>query len=314
MNKKIALIFGSAGQDGSLMTLYLLKNGYKTYALSQSNKFTNLKSVTNNKNLIKKKISYKKKDLIKSIIDKSKCTEIYFFGGKSSPQFSIKNYNETLESHIIPVFNILQSIFELKKNKIKFFNTSSPEIFAKTQKKLHENSHKEPQNPYGLAKLDSYSLVKFFRENYQMNCFSGILFNHESNLRPNNFIIPKIIKYIKGKKFKKKLILGDLSAVKDFGWAEEYVQIINKLMKKNINEDIIIATGKSYKLSNIVKLIFEQYNMNWKKSVIFSRTLFRPGENKIMKANISKLKKLKISPKINLPEFINFLCNNDYTK
>ena len=84
-------------------------------------------------------------------------------------------------------------------------------------------------------------------------------------------------------------------------------------MKKNINEDIIIATGKSYKLSNIVKLIFEQYDMNWKKNITFSRTLFRPGENKIMKANISKLKKLKINPKINLPEIINFLCNNDYS-
>ena len=84
-------------------------------------------------------------------------------------------------------------------------------------------------------------------------------------------------------------------------------------MKKNINEDIIIATGKSYKLSNIVKLIFEQYDMNWKKNITFSRTLFRQGENKKMKANISKLKKLKINPKINLPEIINFLCNNDYS-
>ena len=197
--------------------------------------------------------------------------------------------------------------------KIKFFNTSSSEIFEK-KKKLNENSAKNPQNPYGLAKLDSYSLVKFYRKNFKLNCFSGILFNHESKLRPNNFIIPKVMKYIKERNFNKKLVLGDLSAIKDFGWAKEYIEIIHNLMRKNFNEDIVIATGKSQKLSNIVKDIFKRFNLDWREYVKFSNKLARPYENKYVYADVSKLKKLKMAPKHTLPQIIDFLTKNDFNK
>lgn len=312
MSKKICLIFGTAGQDGSLMTRYLLKKNYTVYALYQT-KNLNLKELKGKKKLKLIKTNYNDYNKIVKIIKISNCGEIYFFGGKSSPHYSIINFTEALVSHVLPVFNILEAILRVNK-KIKFFNTSSSEIFEKSKKKLNENSAKNPQNPYGLAKLDSYSLVKFYRENFKLNCFSGILFNHESKLRPKNFIIPKVIKYIKDGKFNKKLVLGDLSAVKDFGWAQEYIKIIHYLMKKNFNEDIVIATGKSQKLSNVVKAIFEKFNLDWKKYVKFSNKLARPNENKYVYADISKLKKLKMNPKIKIPQIIGFLKQNDFNK
>lgn len=312
MNKKICLIFGSAGQDGSLMTRYLLNKNYTVYALYQT-KNLNLKKFKENRNLKLTKINYNNYNQIIKIIRISNCSEIYFFGGKSSPYYSILNFTEALVSHVLPVFNILEAILKVNK-KIKFFNTSSSEIFEKSKKKLNENSVKNPQNPYGLAKLNSYLLVKFYRKIFKLNCFSGILFNHESNLRSKNFIIPKVIKYIKERKFNKKLVLGDLSAIKDFGWAKEYIKIIHNLMKKNFNEDIIIATGQSQKLKNIVKDIFKKFNLDWKEHVKFSNKLVRPNENKYVYADISKLKKLKMVPKFNLPQIIDFLKQNDFNK
>ena len=308
MSKKISLIFGAAGQDGSLMTRYLLKKNYNVYALSQS-KNNSLIDIKKKDNLKILKINYYNFSQIKKIIIKSKCSEIYFFSGKSSPQFSFLNYHETLNSHIIPVYNILQNINEINK-KIKFFNTSSSEIFEKSKKKLNEKSDKNPQNPYGLAKLDSLLLVKFYRKNFKLNCFSGILFNHESNLRPKYFFISKIINYIKKKKFNDKLKLGDLSVIKDFGWAEDYIEIIHQLVIRRKYEDYIIATGKSYKLKNVVKKIFEFYDLNWKKYVVTDKKLSRPSENKIIYANITKIEKLNLKPKKNLPYIIKELCKN----
>ncbi len=312
LNKKICLIFGAAGQDGSIMTRYLLKKNYTVYALYQTKRW-NLKKFKGNKKLKLIKINYNDYNQIIKIVKISNCSEVYFFGGKSSPRYSVLNFTEALVSHVLPVFNILEAILIVNK-KIKFFNTSSSEIFEKNRKRLNENSVKNPQNPYGLAKLDSYLLVKFYRKNFKLNCFSGILFNHESKLRPKNFIIPKVMKYIKDRNFNKKLLLGDLSAIKDFGWAEEYIKIIYSLMKKNFNEDIVIATGKSQKLSNIVKDIFKKFDLDWKEHVKFSNKLARPHENKYVYADISKLKKLKIAPKFTIPQIIESLTQNDFNK
>jgi GDPmannose 4,6-dehydratase len=302
--KKIAIVFGAAGQDGTLMTFLLLKKNYKVYALSQTSSFSNLRNIKKKNNLIKKKINYYNYKQVKALIIKSKCREIYFFGGHSSPFFSFKNYLKTFKSNFLPVYNILQSIFIINKNII-LFNSSSSEIFKSSSKSINENSVKEPNNPYGLAKLNTFLLVKYFRENYKLKCFSGILFNHESRFRNKNYVIPKIFHYINKKKFSKKLQMGNLNVTKDFGWAEEYVDIIFQIINKKIYDDFIIATGRSYKIKKVLSMIFQSYKMNWKKFVIILRKLKRNNETKNISANINKLKKfIKVRPKIFLPEII----------
>lgn len=305
--KKIAIIFGAAGQDGTLMTLLLLQKGYKVFALSQSKKFSNLKNLKNKK-LIKIKTNYYSFSLIKSLIIKSKCKEIYFFAGNSSPHHSFVNYVEALKTQITPVYLILQAIKDLKK-KIKFFNAASSEIFKPSKKKLKEESIKEPQNPYGLAKLNSLLIVKFFRENFKILCFSGILFNHESKLRSTDFVIPKIINYLKKKDFSKKLQLGNIDVIKDYGWAPEYIEIIFKLMTRKTFEDFLIATGKSYKLQKIIDLMFKEYGLNWKDYVILSNKFKRLNEYKVVYANNNKIKKLNLNPKVSLIDIVKKLTN-----
>jgi len=303
MKKKTAIIFGSTGQDGTFMTNLLLKKNYRVIALSQSNKFTSIKNIKN-KNLIKKKINYYESKSVQNIIRNNKCSEIYFFAGQSSPSISFKNYQETFKSHFLPVYLILQSILEFDR-KIKFFNTASSEIFKKSSKRLNENSQKEPNNPYGLVKYNTFLLVKYYRDNFNLKCFSGILFNHESELRPKNYVIPKIFHYLKTKtKTNKKLLMGNLNVIKDFGWAEEFIEIIHKIMMKKIISDYVIATGKSVKLKDLVIMIFKSYNLNWKNHVKISKKFKRIGENQNVYADISKLKNMKISPKIFISEII----------
>lgn len=311
MKNKIAIVFGSTGQDGTLMSSFLLKKKYKVFALSQKNNFKRLKKL-NKKGyrLIKKKINYNDYNQVKEIIKKSNCNQIYFFGGKSSPFSSFNNYVKTLESHILPVFNILHGIYEVNK-KIKFFNTSSGEIFKSSGKKrISENSLKEPINPYGLAKLNSLLLVKFYRQNFKLKCFSGILFNHESKLRPKNYVIPKIINFVKNGDFSKKLKMGNINVIKDWGWAPEYIEIIYKIMNKNYIDDFIIATGKSTKLKKAIDIIFKTKNLNWKNFVVLNKKLLRPFNTSAVFVNNNKLKnKFDIKPKIFLPEIISRLTN-----
>jgi len=204
----------------------------------------------------------------------------------------------------------LHGIFEVNKN-IKFFNTSSGEIFKNSGKKrINENSLKEPNSPYGLAKLNTLLLVKFYRQNFKLKCFSGILFNHESKLRPKKYVIPKIINFVKIGDFSKKLKMGNINIIKDWGWAPEYVEIIYKIMNKNYVDDFIIATGKSIQLKKIIDTIFKTKNLNWKNLVIFNKKLLRPFHTNTVFVNNSKLKnKFNIEPKIFSPEIISRLTN-----
>ena len=121
---------------------------------------------------------------------------------------------------------------------------------------------------------------------------SGIMFNHESNLRNKNHVIPKIINYIKKKNFKKKLFLGNINIIRDWGWAPEYMYFIFQLMKKKVPKDLIIATGKSTKLKDVVKKAFLDKNINWKNYVQVSKSIINKNESNYFNGNID-LKNLK---------------------
>ena len=130
---------------------------------------------------------------MKSVIIKNKIDQIYFLAGQPKPSLSDEKILETLYSNIIPVYNIIDIIINHKKN-IKFFNSSSCEIFKISNKSMNETSEKEPNSIYALSKLASFEMVKFFRKKFSLNICSGILFHHDSILRDKNYVIQKIIK------------------------------------------------------------------------------------------------------------------------
>jgi len=293
MRKKTVLILGVSGQDGSYLAHYLINKKYKVIGVSRKNrKISNHITLGIEKKIIIKNFNYNDYGKMKSLIIKNNINQIYFLSGQPKPSLSDEKILETLYSNIIPVYNIIDIIINHKKN-IKFFNSSSYEIFKISNKKMNETSEKEPNSVYALSKLVSYEMVKFFRKKFSLNICSGILFHHDSILRDKNYVIQKIIKdVIKIKKDnKKKLMLGSIEISQDRGWAPEYVKAIFKILNQKKVDDYIIATGKTIKLKSILDKLFKLNNLNWKNHIITKKKFFRNYDSKIRKANVSKIKK-----------------------
>lgn len=307
--KKKALIFGITGQDGSYLANLLIEKNYLVHGVARKKNLTNLKKL---------KISHKiKVNILKKNSDinqtnkilKKMFDEIYFCGGQSSVKDSFFNKEyETYESQVLPVQNILEFIRKSKK-KIKFLYCSSSEIFGnhKNHKKLKETDRKNPVSPYALAKLTGYEIVKSYREMFNLPVFSIILFNHESPLRPETYIIKKIVsgaEKIKNKKIK-KLYLGNINIKRDWGWAPEYIQGFLKAMKSKSVNDYIIATGKTISLKDVIKIVFKNYKLNWKKYIGYNKKNLRKYDIKENYADISLIKqKLQWSPKLKINHII----------
>ena len=310
MKKKI-LIFGITGQDGSNLAKLYIKKKCIVHGISR-------KKRRRFKNLIKLNIFNKVKifkidkdfSVLKKIL-KFNYDYIYFLGGQSSVIKSYIDFEyETYDSVINPLRIILEFIRKQKK-KSKFMFSASSEIFGSNyKKKLKVNSTKNPLSPYGLSKLIGFEIVKSYREMFNLPFFSIIFFNHESNLRGDDYVIKKISNYLRDKKFKKnqKLKLGDINVIRDWGWAPEYMEILSKIMNKRNIDDYIIATGKSVPLKKIIKTFFNQYNLNYKKYIVIKKDYIRKFEVKENYADIKKLKKeLNLKPAITYKQLVNLI-------
>ena len=293
MKKKSVLILGVSGQDGSYLAHYLINKKYRVIGVSRNNRnISNHIKLGIEKKIIIKNFNYNDYSKMKSVIIKNNIDQIYFLAGQPKPSLSDEKILETLYSNIIPVYNIIDIIINHKKN-IKFFNSSSCEIFKISNKSMNETSEKEPNSIYALSKLASFEMVKFFRKKFSLNICSGILFHHDSILRDKNYVIQKIIKNVMKikKDNKKKLILGSIEISQDWGWATEYIKAMFKILNQKKANDYIIATGKTIKLKYILEKVFKLNNLNWKDHIITKKSLFRKYDSKTRKANVSKIKK-----------------------
>lgn len=315
---KKALILGIKGQDGSLLAELLLKKKYKITGISRKNSGdNNLKKLKIRKNLKMLYFNYSDKKKMQNLLKKNNFDEIYFFAGQPLPNISNEQSLETLNSNIIPVFNILLSIYNFNL-KSKFFNACSCEIFGINKHKVNEKTIKKPVSVYGLSKLVSLELVKFFREKFNLKCCSGILFHHESVFRKNNFVIKKLVKEaLKIKKNKnkkiKKIKFGNTNVIKDWGWAPEYVSIMNKILISKKIEDYIICSGNSKSLNSVISYTFKLLNLNWKNFITIDKNLKRINDIKFSRGDNNKLyKNLRIKPKFSIYNVINKLIEAEY--
>ena len=285
---KIALIIGGTGQIGVYLANQLLKKKYKVFISSRK--------ITNNKknkfkiiNIYKKvnfiKLNLYKKEEILKLIKKVKPETIYYLAGQSNVDKSFINPKETIDSNFYGCKNVLESLEEIKFSG-KFLNVASSEIFGNQKGFKSLNKKLKPVSPYGKAKLKSFNLTKNFRKKFNLKTYNAILFNCDSILRPKNFVIPKIclsaIRAFRG--YKEKVKFGDLSVVRDWGWVEEYVECIYKITQKK-PDDIIIATGKYFKLKDLIQYAYAFFNLNWKDYIIQTNKLKRPREMKEAKVN-----------------------------
>ena len=310
---KVALIVGIAGQDGSLLAKYLLSKNYRVIGTTTSNR---------KQNLIKLGIYYKIKLINKKNYDENffkrifldyNINELYNLSGQSSVAKSEKLINETIDSNILPLVDILEVI---RKNsyKIKIINAVSSEMFGNTYERISEKSKINPLSFYWLAKSIAYEIAKSYREQFQINISNLILFNHESNLRPNNFVIKKIVseskKITKNKNLKIKV--GNINISRDWGWAPEYVEVMYKIANSKFNEDFVVATGKNFKLIKIIKKIYSIQNLKIKNNLKISKSLFRRNEILKNRANINKInRKLNWKSKFKIEKILLRLINEE---
>jgi GDPmannose 4,6-dehydratase len=315
-NKKSAIIFGVSGQDGAYLAHFLLTKGYEVIGTTRSksvrnlyrlkklniiNKVTIIKGVATNIKFCKKILS-------------PKINEVYYLAGESSITRSFEYPNFSLQSNTFAIINILQTI-KTKNYKIKIFNAGSGQFYGDNKDNYYNLDSKiEPQSPYGVSKAAAYWLIKIFRKKYKIFCCTGILFNHESSLRSNEFVTKKIINgsnEIK-KNNKKKLELGNINIYRDWGWAPEYVEAFWLMLQRKKPLDLIIGTGKVYTLKKFVIEVFKLQNLSMKHLKTNVKKFRRKLDIRGYKADISiTKKKIKWKPKITFKDMIYKMVNDE---
>ena len=282
-NPRKALICGIGGQDGAYLTQLLLEKGYQVWGTSrdaQMSTFSNLRAlgVREQVNLL----SMAPTDFrsVLSALTRSDPDEVFFLAAQSSVGLSFEQPAETLESISLGALNLLEALRFLGK-PIKLYHASSSECFGDLgQQAATEDTPFRPRSPYAVAKASAHWLVANYREAYGLFACNGILFNHESPLRPARFVTQKIVHAARriANGSLERLTLGRLDIVRDWGWAPEYVDAMWRMMQEDEPDDYIIATGEANSLQAFAAETFATVGLDWRDHVDSDSTLFRPTD------------------------------------
>jgi GDPmannose 4,6-dehydratase len=280
---KKALIIGITGQDGAYLAKHLLSKGYEVTGSSRdvmASSFSNLNTLGIRSQIKLISVSINDFRSVFNAIQQSDPDEIYNLAGQTSVGLSFDQPVEAIESIAIGTLNILEVIRLLNK-PVRFYNAGSSECFGDTgDKPANEETPFAPRSPYAVAKSTAKWLINSYRESYGLYACTGILFNHESPLRPERFVTQKIIAAaakIKAGQLD-KLQLGNLDISRDWGWAPEYVQAMWLMMQLDKPDDFVIATGRKESLKYFVAKSFEYFDLDWQKYVEIEPSFFRPNE------------------------------------
>lgn len=278
-----ALIFGVSGQDGAYLSQLLLDKGYEVHGSSRDaelSTFSNLIRLG-----IKEQVHLHSAALVDfrsvlQVISKVAPDEIYNLAGQSSVGLSFQQPVETLDSISVGNLNVLEAIRFLDR-PVRYYNAASSECFGNTgERPASETTPFYPRSPYAVAKAAAFWQVVNYREAYGLYACSGILFNHESPLRPARFVTRKIVqgacRIAAGEQ--SELVLGDLSIQRDWGWAPEYVDAMWRMLQPPQADDYVIATGFSHSLEEFVAITFDRLGLDWRDYVRIDDALRRPSD------------------------------------
>lgn len=290
---KKALICGVSGQDGAFLSKLLLEKGYQVFGGSrdaQASSFTNLKRLG-----IKDQITLVSINIIDfrstlQTIMKIKPDEIYNLAGQSSVGLSFEQPVETLESISVGTLNLLEAI-RFSDLPIKLYNAGSSECFGDTgEHRANEETAFKPRSPYAVAKATAFWEVANYREAYNLFACTGILFNHESPLRPARFVTQKIIstavRIYNGSN--EKLALGNIEIQRDWGFAPDYVEAMWLMLQQNIPEDFVISTGITTTLREFIAIAFNYLGLNANDHIVINKDFMRPTDLKVGHSDPSK--------------------------
>jgi len=289
-----ALICGVGGQDGAYLAKLLLGKGYEVWGTSrdaQASEFRNLAMLDIAGQLTLCSMAPSDFRSVLSLVARCKPDEIYFLAGQSSVGLSFEQPVETLESITIGTLNVLEAVRFVSKD-IRIYHASSSECFGDVGKAAaNEGTAFAPRSPYAVAKASAHYMIANYREAYGLYACSGIMFNHESPLRPARFVTRKVVdaavRIARGSS--EKLILGRLDISRDWGWAPEYVDAMWRMLQQEQPREYVIATGVTTSLEEFVCAVFSQLNLNWRDHVINDSTLYRPSDISYSQADPSRV-------------------------
>lgn len=290
---KRALICGVSGQDGAYLARLLLDKGYEVYGTSrdaQVSAFSSLHRLGIRERVKTHSMALNDFRSVLHVLSKVEPDEVYNLSGQSSVGLSFEQPAETMESISLGTLNLLEAIRFLAK-KIHLYSAGSSECFGDTGgNPADEETPFRPRSPYAVAKCAAHWQVANYREAYALFACSGILFNHESSLRPERFVTRKIVEATRriANGSDERLVLGNTKIVRDWGWAPEYVEAMWLMLQMDNPDDYVIATGKSISLEHFVELVFAEFKLDWRAHVETNVEFFRPTDIAESHANPKK--------------------------
>jgi GDPmannose 4,6-dehydratase len=297
---KSAIITGITGQDGSYLAELLLHKGYKVHGFIRRSSHFNTSRI---EHLYKDshedtKLHLYHADLtdgsrLVSLIEKIKPTEIYNLAAQSHVKVSFDEPEFTGNTTGLGVTRILEAL-RITEVPARFYQASSSEMFGASPPPQDENVPFYPRSPYGVSKVYGYWMTKNYREAYGLFATNGILFNHESPRRGETFVTRKITRAVARILMgaQSELYLGNLNAIRDWGFAPEYVEAMWRILQQDKPDDYVIATGKGYSVEEFLVAAFETVNLNWQNYVKFDKRYERPTEVDSLIGNTTKAQKI----------------------
>lgn len=290
---KKALICGISGQDGAFLSKLLLDKSYQVHGTArdaQMATFYNLQLLGIKDKLTFHSMAPNDFRSVLQVLAKVQPDEIYNLAGQSSVGLSFDQPVETLDSIGVGTLNLLEAMRFIGR-PMKLYSAGSSECFGNTGgRPADEETPFRPRSPYAVAKATAFWEVANYREAYNLFSCTGILFNHESPLRPERFVTQKIVKsacrIAAGSN--EKLHLGNISIARDWGWAPEYVEAMWLMLQQEQADDYVIATNKTHTLEAFVECVFKTLGLDWKQHAISDPSLLRPSEIMISRANPAK--------------------------
>ena len=329
---KTAIVTGITGQDGSYLAELLLANKYKVYGIyrrTSSPNFSRLYDALKYKNFHLLEGDICDPYLISRMLKAIKPDEYYNLAAQSHVATSFDQPSYTWDATAKGVLNALEAIRN-ESADTKFYQASSSEMFGKNYTTVYDDFGENPlkfqneetpfypQSPYAIAKLAGHHLVRNYRDSYNIFACSGILFNHESERRGENFVTRKITKWLgefiasdKDKKFP-KLRLGNLDAHRDWGHAEDYVKAMWLMLQQETPDDYVVATGNTYTIKEFLEVAFSRYDLDWEKYVVIDPKFYRPAEVEFLRGSPRKAKqKLGWSPDVSFYKLVERMVEHD---
>jgi len=317
MSKKKILVLGATGQDGSLISKFLVNKNFDVYGLVRRSATGNLRNLKEIIGLPNFKICHG--DLldlisIEKIIRKIKPQEIYNFADQDHVRwsFEVPAYSfDVTGSSVVKLLEIVKN----HSSKSKFFQPLSSNIFGDSKKnKQNEKEQFSPLSIYALGKVTAYYACEMYKKVYNLKIYNAIFYNHESEIRPDEYVTRKItksaVRIYYGKQ--KKIQLGDIRAKIDWGYAKDYVEAAYNIMQLKKPDYFIIASGKSYSVEYFLKKSFQYVGLDYKKYLVVNKKLLRPTKNSSLVGDFKKAKKtFNFKNKTSISKIISIMMEND---